>query len=171
MVERKSYGRRDRLFTVEVDPQLTLNLWVLAQNGIPCVGIVFDGIYTYRWKPEKPTQAVMMETLLTEGPVYTTLSKTELRERAKWAIESHPGIDRPPVESFDRLYLDRTSAHIDAALDEVRASIQRRNALRRGATPQRNISSWCKSCAQRPVCWERLAFPVEDALDGVEVED
>jgi hypothetical protein len=54
VVERKTYGRRDRLELVEVDPQLTNNLWVARENGIDAVGVVFDGIYTYRWVGPRP---------------------------------------------------------------------------------------------------------------------
>lgn len=163
MVERKSYSRRDRVAMVDVDPQLTNNLWVARVNGYDCVGIVFDGIYTYRWKREKPTQAQMMEEIQPDHP---GLTQKDLRAKAKEVIERHPGIDRPVHESFDRLWLDRTDDHIGAAQAEVKAVVSRRTSLRRGAKPTRNIGPLCNSCGQKPVCWERLGFPQEIEFDG-----
>lgn len=168
VVERKTYGRNDRLQLVDVDPQLTLNLWVARENGYDCKGIVFDGIYTYRWKPEKPTQGDMMNQILADplryGEMWKDVSQKVLREKAKALIEESPGIDRPAADSFDRMWLDRTDEHIAEAIKEVKGGLQRRNALRRGARPMRNIGPSCRSCAQRPTCFERLGFP-ESVLD------
>lgn len=55
VVERKTYGRNTRLDTVLVDPQLTMNVWAAREAGYPVVGVVFDGIYTYRYKGVRPT--------------------------------------------------------------------------------------------------------------------
>lgn len=125
MVERKTYGRRDRLDLVHVDPQLTLNYWAMRANGYDVMGIVFDGIYTYRWKTGKHLLS----------------------------------------ESFDRLFLDRHMEHVEAALDTVRATLARRDALRSGAVPLRNIGPLCRNCQQRTECFERLAFPQQYILD------
>lgn len=157
MVERKTYGRNDRVDMVEVDPQLTNNLWVARANGYDCVGIVFDGIYTYRWKTEKPT-LTQLEAEITAGD-WGGGTKQELRALAKQLQERHPGVDRPDEDSFTQLWLDRTPEHIAAAQKDIRAGISRRNALRRGATPVRNLGPLCKNCGQKPECFGRLAFP------------
>lgn len=167
LVERKTYGRDTQVRLAEFSPQLTNNLWVAKANGYDVHGIVFDGIYTYRWKPEKPTQAAMMEMLLADDPRYAGYTQKNLREIAKQEIERRPGVDRPDSESFTHLWLDRSEAHIEAAQAEIRAGIARRNALRRGAVPLRNIGSLCeRHCDQRSVCFERLAFPQMFELDA-----
>lgn len=164
VVERKTYGRGDRLAWVEVDPQLTLNLWIARANGIPAVGIVFDGIYTYRWSPEKPTQKALIEEAEAAGQSWPT--KKAATEWAREQVAKHPGIERPDADSFTRLWLDRTDAHIEAALDEVRASVARRTVLRAGAPPVRNLGPHCLRCDQRTSCWESLAFPQDiEVLD------
>ena len=164
VVERKTFGRNDRLDYVEVDPQLTNNLWVARANGIDAVGIVFDGIYTYRWKPEKPTLGAIEEKLVACGYQGT---KKDLREQARGvqADESN-WVERPDSDSFTRLWLDRQPEHVEAAQTEIRGAISRRNALRRGAHPTRNIGNNCRYCDQRSACWEMLAFPQEIVLDA-----
>lgn len=168
VVERKTYGRQDRTTLADVDPQLTNNLWVARANGYDAHGIVFDGAYTYRWKPEKPTQAQLMEELRSgyHGGNWSTASSTVLRAEAKRVQETHPGIERPDSESFDMLWLDRNDEHIAAAHGEIRGAIQRRNSLRRGAAPLRNIGPFCKSCDGRTQCWSRLAFPQDTLIEG-----
>jgi PD-(D/E)XK nuclease superfamily len=148
MVERKTYGKTDKLNLVDVDPQLTNNLWVAAKDtGMKFAGIIFDGIYTYHWKPEKPTQKQLIEE--------TGCSRDEARER----VESHPGIDRPDSESFEMLFLDRTAKHIAAAQLEIGGQLRRRAQLRRGVRPIRNIGPFCTNCAAKSVCFEDLSFP------------
>lgn len=162
MVERKTYGRNDRIEMVEVDPQLTNNLWVARANGYDCVGIVWDGIYTYRWKTEKPT-LTQLEAEIVAGD-WAGGTKQELRVLAKQLQERHPGIDRPDEDSFSLLWLDRTDEHVRAAQADIRAGIARRNALRRGAKPVRNLGPLCKGCGQKPECYARLAFPQDVEL-------
>lgn len=158
VVERKTYGRNDRSALVEVDPQLTNNLWVARANGIEAIGIIWDGIYTYRWKPERPTQKQLIEDFLASGQG-VGWSKRELTEWAREQAEIVPGVERPDRDSFEMLFLDRHEAHVAAAHQEIRALVSRRAALRRGAQPTRNIGPLCKACAQRETCFERLAFP------------
>lgn len=159
MVERKTYGRTDSLDMVDVNPQLTNNLWVARTAlGVDIEGIIFDGIYTYRWKAQKPTQKDMIEEAAAAGTKMT-------RDEARAAVEAHPGVDRPDGDSFTMLYLDRTAKHIDAAQDEIRAQLKRRDALRRGALPMRNLTTWCNNCPARATCFERLAFPQDIEID------
>lgn len=164
VVERKTYGRGARLHYVEVDPQLTLNLWVARENGIPAVGIVFDGIYTYRWSPEKPTQKALIEEAEAAGRSWPT--KKAATEWAREQVAKHPGIERPDSDSFMRLWLDRNDEHIEAALADVAGSVERREQLRSGSRPVRNIGTDCQWCSQRTACWEMLAFPQEVVLDA-----
>lgn len=168
VVERKTYGRSQRSDLVWVDPQLTLNLWVAhAASGQEFAGIVWDGIYTYRWKPEKPTQAHVIAEEIERNPGFTSeyVTKKEQTEWAREAVARHPGIEaHPPSDSFEMLWMDRTPEHIDAALAEVRAGIRRREALRRGAKPLRNIGPFCGNCAGKSVCFSRLAFPQDDIV-------
>lgn len=188
MVERKTYGRTDSLDMVDVNPQLTNNLWVARTAlGADIEGIIYDGIYTYRWKAQKPTQKDIIEQRLelertdaavsiagvpitTEHGLHITKSVTAMngKQRTAWAreaVEKHPGVDRPDSESFTMLYLDRTEKHITAAQIEIRAQLKRRDALRRGADPMRNLTTWCNNCPAKSTCFERLAFPQDIEID------
>lgn len=159
MVERKTYGRTDSLDMVDVNPQLTNNLWVARTAlGVDIEGIIFDGIYTYRWKAQKPTQKDLIEEAAAAGVKMT-------RDEARAAVEAHPGVDRADSESFTMLYLDRTEKHIAAAQIEIRAQLKRRDALRRGADPMRNLTTWCNNCPAKSTCFERLAFPQDIEID------
>lgn len=164
MVERKTYKRRDMLNLIPVLPQLTLNLWVARENGYPVTGIVFDGIYTQRWKLEKPTLAEL-ERDLSHNEYPTGKMR---RERAKELQAAHPGVERPDSESFDLEWLDRTDEHVASAIEDVRAGVRRREALRRGSKPMRNISTFCRGCSAQSVCFSRLAFPLEF---NIEIEE
>jgi hypothetical protein len=159
VVERKTYGRADRTALVEVDPQLTNNLWVARANGYDAVGIIWDGIYTYRWRPEKPTQKQVVQDYIDQHGEPPAPTAKGVAEWAREAVERHSGIERPDSDSFEMLFLDRHDAHIQAAHRELQALVSRRTALRRGAQPTRNIGPLCKACEQRETCFERLAFP------------
>lgn len=174
MVERKTYGRTDSLDMVDVNPQLTNNLWVARTAlGADIEGIIYDGIYTYRWKAQKPTQKDLIEQRVMhelEHPVAGTTPFGEIPKKlqtewAREAVEKHPGVDRPDSESFTMLYLDRTEKHITAAQIEIRAQLKRRDALRRGADPMRNLTTWCNNCPAKSTCFERLAFPQDIEID------
>ncbi len=168
MVERKTYGKTEKLDLVDVDPQLTNNLWVAREHtGLKIDGIIFDGIYTYHWKTEKPTQAQVLEEGLASGESGTALralNKTEQRDWAREAVARHPGIDRPDSESFEMLFLDRTAKHIAAAQLEIGGQLRRRAQLRRGVRPNRNIGPFCKNCAAKGECFSDLAFPQDTQL-------
>lgn len=120
LVERKTFGRGSKINLTVVDPQLTLNLWVAQQNAsFPIRGIVWDGIYTYKWV--KP---------------------------------------RPLADTCKRLWLPRSERQIDAALRDVRAGLRRRDQLRRGTVPRRNLGDHCSWCDHQNKCWADLG--VED---------
>lgn len=168
MVERKTYGKTEKLDLVDVDPQLTNNLWVAREHtGLKIDGIIFDGIYTYRWKAEKPTQQQLIdEALAAEGfPVgVSTMKPNERREWARAAVLAHPGVDRPDSESFEMLFLDRTPKHVAAAQKEIAGQLRRRAQLRRGVQPMRNIGPFCKNCPAKSDCFSDLAFPQSDIV-------
>jgi hypothetical protein len=157
MVERKSFGRNDKAELVDYDPQLTNNFWVAQEHlGIKLDGIIWDGIYTHRWVPERPTQKAVLE----DAPADVLAMKaTEQRDWARLKVAAHPGIERPDSDSFQMLWLDRTPKHIEAAQREIRGQLRRRAQLRKGNDPIRNIGPFCKNCPAKVQCFEDLAFP------------
>lgn len=171
-VERKTYGRRDRLEYLSVDPQVSLYYWLLQENGYDIYSIMWDGIYTHQWKPEKPTQKELIEAAqLEQGGVgrLSGLPFTTNKQWTEWAREQvaqHPGVERPNADSFDLVWLDRTDAQIEQALLDLKSVVSRRTALRRkGARPIRNIGQGCSWCSARTSCHEALAFPQTILLD------
>ena len=171
MVERKTYGKTDKLAMVDVDPQLTNNLWVAREHtGMKFAGIIFDGIYTYRWKAEKPTQKALIEEDIAnvdviDGITLESMKKADQTDWARAALERHPGVDRPDSESFEMLYLDRTAKHIKQAQIEIVGQLKRRAQLRRGTHPNRNLGPFCTNCPARSQCFEDLAFPQDVEVD------
>ena len=156
LVETKSMADWSRLDLMTVDPQLTLYYWLAQENGLEPYGILFDAIRTYRWKPEKPTQAQVLET----APEHIlALKKTEQREWARAAVELHPGVERPDGESFQQLWIDRTPEQVETALGWAGAVLGRRDALTSYARPIRNIGPFCKGCAFKDQCFDEFAFP------------
>ena len=162
MLERKTYGRGNRLDYVTVDPQLTLNMWVAKENGFDVVGIIFDGIYTHRWAPSKPTQA---DALAGAPDSVLALSKAEQRDWAREVVAAHPGTERGTSASFHWVYEYRLAHHIEQALEEVKAAVRRRTDLLYGERPIRNIGQGCTWCHQRDECYRRLAFPTDIMID------
>lgn len=166
MVERKTYGRRDRLEILHVDPQLGTYPWLCRENGIDLYGVLFDGIYTQRWALEKPTQKALIEEQeefvaadVISMPAWEAhgLSK---RDWAKAQVDAHPGLERHLAESFDLTPIVRTDEQMERNLELwLKPAISRRTALRRGAVPVRNLNSMsCRFCSVREKCWDELAF-------------
>lgn len=153
VVERKTMKDWQRLELLEVDPQITIELWQARTAGWPVQGVMYDAIRTYRWKPEKPTQKYLMET---EGLT---------REQAKEQIELHPGIERPDAESFQLLYPDRSSDEVDEALADIRSAVRRRAVLGAGERPIRNLGQACNTCPFKAQCWDEAAFGAEVVLE------
>lgn len=166
VVERKTYGRRDRLDLLDIDPQITLYDWLAKANGISVYGILFDGIYTRRWALEKPTQKALIEANA-EDPAGVRFTTKQLeRSWAKSQVEAHPGVDRALSESFDQVWLYRTKTQVAQAQRWASDILSRRAALRRSKRPVRNIGPLCKGCFEREQCGEELAFtPIEIVTD------
>lgn len=55
LLERKSYASKGRLDYVHVDPQLVVYKLLVEANypGVELRGVIYDGIYTYRWKRDQ----------------------------------------------------------------------------------------------------------------------
>lgn len=159
LLERKSYGSKGRLDYVHVDPQLVIySMLVEAEYGRKLTGVVFDGIYTYRWQPVKPTQAAAMEERDAIDPAWRVrLSKTEQRDWARSHIENTVWPDRPAAESFERRYVDISDEMREVGKNYLYAAIRRRQVLKNDplqALP--NIGQMCRSCGFRPQCWANL---------------
>jgi CRISPR/Cas system-associated exonuclease Cas4 (RecB family) len=167
VIEDKTYGNRQRLDWLDVDPQPVLYK-ILAEHtlGEPVRGVLWNGIYTYRWKPEIPTQAALIEEARASGRMFTT--KKEATEWARQAQKSHPGIERPIEESFDLRYLTPTPEQCAWAEGWVSELIARQRALLPGTPPLRNIGSHCSYCSFKQQCHEEVVYgaPLE-----IEVEE
>ena len=157
---------KQRLLTVNIEPQPTLYyLLVAAKYGRSPHGIMYDGINTYRWKPEKPTQAQCIVDGI-ENQVYLTNARCDLavaskKEQTEWAraaVERHPGIERPPAASFERVWPDRSSHQLAQSFKQLASAIRRRKVLIRDgiqyAIP--NVGSTCNSCGFKQKCWANL---------------
>ncbi len=78
VVERKTYGRRDRLDLLDIDPQITLYSWLARENGLDVFGTIFDGIYTYQWKGER----ALSESF---DRLYLDRTETQIEHALEWA--------------------------------------------------------------------------------------
>lgn len=170
LVERKTMKDWSRLDLVPVSPQETLYYWLAEQNGLEPYGLVFDALRTYRWALEKPTQGALIEaqTINDTSGEFQRLTKVEQREWARAAVERHPGVEkRADSESFEQLWLDRTPEQVDGALTWARAIMRRRNAIKHGSIPIRNIGPFCKTCAFKDDCFDGLAFTTQPEIELV----
>lgn len=159
VVETKSYRNRARLDYLTVDPQITLYTYAAMEVlGVPWIqGELFDGIYTYRWKPDRPSQAKVIEEAQRVGRSWPT--KKAQQEWARAEVAAHPGVDRPLAESFDRVFLDRTPEQITAATKQVRNFGERRSILEN--LPERallSLGQQCSWCPYKAQCHEGLLF-------------
>lgn len=176
LLERKSYKSKGRLDYVHVDPQLVIyRMLVKATKGIEIMGVLFDGIYTYQWQPEKPTQAALIEAEIASNPGFTSeyVTKREQTEWAREAVKVHPGVERPAEESFQRRYVDITDAMVERGQQYLAAAVLRRAQLRENpelALP--NVGMACKMCGFKDDCWARLrgAEEYEIEIDDPEAE-
>jgi PD-(D/E)XK nuclease superfamily len=153
-VERKTMADWSRLETLEVDPQVSLVLWQLRDEGWPVRGLLYDAIRTYQWKPTQPTQAELKaihpKNIGELGPDYTDRIKV---------IQANSQIDRPLEDSFQQHYLDRTTLHEAHALSDAGAGVVRRAMLGAGLRPMRNVSTrTCGQCDHKVRCWTELGF-------------
>jgi len=170
VLETKSYGSRRRLALLDVTLQETLYTHGVQQlTEMPVLGVLFDGVYTYRWKPKQRTLAEIEAEM---GNV-AGVTKKELRLQAKAIQAMDPGIERPPAESFNRILLSREQPQIDEALLIVAEAIKRRQDITDGdpnADPLPNIGAHCGHCPARSECWGTL-LGREDYGDMIEWED
>lgn len=153
LLERKSYKSKGRLDYVGVDPQLgCYSLLFEAKYGKRPVGIIYDGIYTYRWTPKKPTQQELIDASdLTFG------TKKAAQDWARVQVANHPGFDRPAYESFERREIELGDAHLDAAKEYLAAAVRRRRALiKRPSDALPNVGSHCSWCPVQEECWDQL---------------
>lgn len=181
LYERKSYGSKGRLNWVKVDPQLGVyDLLVQANYGKPAFGILFDGLYTYQWKPVKPTLASLNEVVCEQYPML--IKPAERKEAARQLQAEHPGIERDPSESFERVPVDLTDEHRRTTSNYLRAAVGRRDTLLLDlrmyadssvldqAIP--NVGRACDYCDFKAQCWNDLGGvePFEIEVDDDEAE-
>ncbi|HXJ69896.1 MAG TPA: PD-(D/E)XK nuclease family protein [Verrucomicrobiae bacterium] len=185
LVERKTMKDWSRLDLVPVSPQETLYYWLAQANGLEPYGLVFDAIRTYRWALEKPTQKELIEAELDSStkddrdPAWVAEQKwivkaekpTVASARTAWArsaVEHHPGVEkRADSESFEQLWLDRTDAQVYEAHRWARSIMRRRQAIKRGSIPIRNIGPFCKTCWFKDECFDGLAFSTRPEIELV----
>lgn len=159
VVERKSMADWQRLDTIDVDPQVGIAMWQLANAGWPVKGVLYDAMRTYRWKPEKPTQAAFIEAADIAGTLPEFKTQKAQREWAKAEIEASAGDERPLEDSFNMLWLDRSAQQIVPVVTDMRAAVRRRAVLGAGEVPMRNIGTTCRTCSFRNECHADLIFP------------
>lgn len=180
LIEHKSYGAKGRLDWVQVDPQLGVyDLLVEANYGKSAFGILFDGIYTYQWKPKQRTLKDIVADL---GTPLDGGTKADVLATARLIQASEPGIERDPSESFERVLVDLSDDHRCTTSQYLSAATQRRDNLLDtsfhpfGGTYEENILAstipnigrQCSYCDFKPRCWSELGGV--DPVD-VEVED
>lgn len=165
--EVKSYKSKGRLDSIQVEPQpATYVKLVEANYGETIVGIMYDGIYTYHWKPELPTQKALIESAIASGDDQWLLGATK-KAQTEWArarLAEHPGIERPVEESFDRRWTDRTPLQITRDMAVYQSAVNHRDYLK--ALPLDstlpNVGMACNMCGFKDRCWSYLAGSEED---------
>lgn len=169
VVETKSYGSRRRLALLDVTLQETLYTdGVQQMTDRDVLGVLFDGVYTYRWKPKRRTLAEIEAEI---APFRTGLSNKALRLEAKHIQETEAGVERPPADSFDRIWLSREEPQIEEARLITREAILRRGNLQGDRTPLPNIGAHCTFCPARRECWSTLVGREDYGDVEIEWED
>lgn len=184
LIEHKSYGSKGRLNWVQVDPQLGVyDLLVQANYCKPAFGILFNGIYTYRWKPKQRTLKEI-EGELKVDPDSRFYTSKQLTELARGLQADEPGIERDPSESFEQVYVDLSDEHRATTQRYLSAANRRRLELLYSEstiyaegqvvfhpTPLElaipNVGRQCDYCSFRPRCWQDLGGvePMEIEVD------
>ena len=170
LIERKSYGQRGRLDTVSVELQPTIyDILIEEKYGKRPVGIMYDGIYTHRFVPKKPTQKQLIE----ERGAGAFASATAAREWARASVEAHPGIEREPGDSFQREWVDRTPQALEMGRTVLSATIKRRDRIRTLDDTVPHIGRHCSWCGFKNECWFRLSGVTQDIelVEGWEDSD
>jgi len=179
LIEVKSYGSRPGpLAYAQVSPQLgCYSLLAEAWHGQIPYGILYQGIYTYQWKPTVPTQADLIGRAIAHQwrtpdglSQIENLSKADQKAWAK-SQQSNPWwwTERDPSESFDQLEVELGVDHLVTAQRYLRAAVERRTLLAHSPdSVLPSVGAHCRNCGFKDRCWNDLGGvePFE-----IEVED
>jgi hypothetical protein len=158
LIEVKTYGSKPGpLAYCQVSPQLgCYSLLAEAKYGQRPYGILYQGIYTYQWKPKKPTQQQMID------------ERGCSRDEARYLVAKHPGFERPPEESFQQEWPELGEDHLRTAERFLFEAVNRRRQLSTLGAALPSIGQQCRNCGFRPRCWNDLGGVEEYEI---EVED
>lgn len=170
LIEAKSYGSRPGpLAYAQVSPQPgCYSLLAEAHYGRIPFGILYQGMYTYRWKQQTQTLAEIEEHLLRK-PENQVCSKKDLRSAAKAIQPRMLRPERDPSESFDQLEVEMGADHLNTAERYLAAAVRRRATLlddQDEVLP--SVGAHCRNCGFRPRCWHELGGVEEFEI---EIED
>lgn len=188
LIEVKSYGSKPGpLAYCQVSPQLgCYSLLAEAKYGKLPFGILYQGIYTYQWKPKVPSQKALIEEAVANDAEFV-LHGTHLRiaalnkgQQTDWArneLLTHPGMQRPAAESFQQEFPELGEEHLATAQAYLRSAVDRRSTIVRrvelegiDAAALPSIGQHCRNCGFRPRCWSELGG-IEEFEPEIEVED
>lgn len=172
--ETKSFGSKGRADFLAVDPQVSIYYTLVKQTfGLDIFGIMWDGIYTYRYAKQRPTQAQIIDLAEQSGQSFPTKKAAQDWARAELATSRYD-TEQPPELSFQREWLDRTPLQIEAQGHAVRAAVARMEHLREVdrsgldiiERTMPNIGQTCKGCGHKNRCWAQLLGEPEYAEYG-----
>ena len=190
LIEVKTYGSKPGpLAYCQVSPQLgCYSLLAEEKFGKLPFGILYQGIYTYQWKPKKPTQAALIAEVEQGNPVWDWKNFPEGKQAwGRAAVDAHPGYEREPSESFQQEWPELGHEHLRTAETYLEAAVARRSYLLLGAEETDDfgttyeggdalrralpsIGQQCRNCGFRPQCWADLGgveeFEIEVEDDG-----
>lgn len=173
LAEVKSFGRKDRMTTIGIEPQPTIYYDLVEQTyGRAPDGIMYEGIYTHQYATKKPTQAEISAEVYPDGfPLPEFPTKASQRDWARAAVEAHPGVERPVADSFIRDWIDRTPQAIEVGHQYLGNAIKRRDRIKSIEDTIPNVGNACSWCGFKDQCWERLTgVPQYVELEFVENE-
>jgi hypothetical protein len=175
LIEVKSYGSRPGpLAYAHVSPQLgCYSLLAEAHYGQRPWGILYQGMYTYQWKPTKPTQKSVIERWQ-ETQVAQGYTAQEMKLAAKLYVENPDNwTERPAAESFDQEEVELGDEHLATAALYLRGGLMRRTHLL--AHPDEvlpSVGRHCLGCGFKARCWSELGGiePFEIEVDDDDAE-
>lgn len=182
LIEVKSYGSKPGpLAYAQMSPQLgCYSLLAEEKYGQRPFGILYQGIYTYQWKPQVPTQQSLIDWRAADDPPFAALTKTAQRDWARECIADGRYADnypqRAPEESFEQLEVELGDEHLNVAGGYLGAAIRRRTRIKQAKQPLYealpSVGQHCRNCGFRPRCWFELGgieeFEIE--VDDEEAE-
>ena len=156
LIELKTYGARPGpLAYAQVSPQLgCYSLLAEAKYGERPWGIIYQGVYTYRWKPIVPTQASLIE-MMKATPEGGCASARDLKAAAK-LMQADPNrwTERPAAESFDQIEVELGDEHLRTAETYLQSAVNRRDdLLEHGMQALPNVGRDCSWCSFKTQCW------------------